>query len=125
MKSRVAHTSRLCDQLHDLLRDAIPSLKLNGHPELRLPNTLNVRIPGILSHDLVTALGDTVAISSGSACHADRVAPSTVLTNMGLTDEEALSSVRISLGKDTTADEVREASVRIADAVASLRMGKA
>jgi len=66
----------------------------------RLPNTLNIYIPGISSYDLVNKIGDQVAISSGSACHSGKQIPSRVLKSMGLSDQRALSSIRLSMGKE-------------------------
>jgi cysteine desulfurase len=118
---RVAHARRLRDLLFTLLKAAIPEIKLNGHASPRLPNTLNLILPGVLSHELVKGLGNKVAISSGSACHADLHTPSAALKNMGLSDMEALSSVRISLGKDNTEEEIREATALIVQEFHELR----
>lgn len=118
---RVNHTGRLRDHFLELLMAEVPDLVLNGHKTLRLPNTLNVRIPGIYSDDLVEKIGDRVAVSTGSACHSDRRIPSPVLKHMGLSDEEALSSVRLSLGKDNTEEEIKEAVGVISAAVRELR----
>ncbi|MEJ2696306.1 MAG: cysteine desulfurase family protein [Candidatus Sulfobium sp.] len=118
---RVAHTSRLRDVFLEGLMSEIPGLVLNGHKTRRLPNTLNVRIPGIYSGDLVEKIGDRVAVSTGSACHSGRRSPSSVLKHMGLSDEEALSSVRLSLGKGNTDEEIREAVGIISAAVRELR----
>jgi cysteine desulfurase len=118
---RVAHTSRLRNLLLDGLISEVPGLLLNGHQKKRLPNTLNVKIPGICSDDLVERIRGTLAVSSGSACHSGKRLPSVVLKHMGLSDEEALSSVRLSIGKDNTEEEIREAVEIIADAVRELR----
>lgn len=118
---RVGHTSRLRDALLVGLLSEIPGLAVNGHKTRRLPNTLNVRIPGICSEDLISKIGDEIALSSGSACHAGERSPSVVLKNMGLSDEEALSSLRLSLGKDNTEEEIREAVGIISAAVTELR----
>jgi cysteine desulfurase len=82
---------------------------LNGHPERRLPNTLNVSLPGIQAGDLLGSLKD-VAASAGAACAAGKAEPSHVLRAMGLSDEEALSSVRLSLGRFTSRQEVAAAA---------------
>ncbi len=121
IRMRVSHTSRLRDMLYTGLRSALPDVVVNGHETRRLPNTLNLRIPGISSNDLVEAVRDDVAISTGSACHAGRLTPSPVLKGMGLSDEEALSSVRMSTGKDNTDDEIKKAIEIITAAVAGLR----
>lgn len=98
------------------LMQEIEGLRVNGNPELALPNTLNVCIPGVEGAELTRLVGDRVAISAGSACHAGLKSPSPVLTAMGLGHEEAMSSVRLSLGKDNTMDEVKEAVRILSDA---------
>lgn len=118
---RVSHTSRLRDILLEGLMSEITGLVLNGHRTSRLPNTLNVRIPGISSDVLIEKIANEVALSAGSACHSGKRSPSVVLKQMGLSDEEALSSVRLSLGKDNTEEEIREAVSIISEAVGELR----
>lgn len=118
---RVSRTGHLRDLLFEGLLSEIPGLVLNGHKTRRLPNTLNVRIPGISSDDIVEKIGDRVAVSTGSACHSGKRSPSAVLKHMGLSDEEALSSVRLSLGKDNTEEEIIEAVGIISGAVRELR----
>jgi cysteine desulfurase len=105
--------SRLRDALWNGLNEKIPGLKLNGHPDLRLPNTLNVRFPGV-SGNVLLASAPEIAASTGSACHADDESPSLVIKAMGLSHQEALGSVRLTLGRGTTTEEV-------AIAVAALR----
>ncbi len=107
---RVSHTSHLREILFQKLLYGIPDIVLNGHKTNRLPNTLNICIPGISSDDLVNELHDQVAISSGSACHSGKQIPSRALKSMGLSDLEALSSIRLSVGKDNTEDEILESS---------------
>lgn len=121
IKMRVAHTAHLGEILLKEIRTAIPETVLNGHPTKRLPNTLNIRIPGIRSYEMVETIRESVAVSGGSACHAGIQAPSGVLKGMGLSDDEALSSVRLSVGKDNTEDEIRKAAAVIAEVALSLR----
>ena len=118
---RVSHTSYLRGILLDKLQKGIPDIVLNGHVTKGLPNTLNLRIPAISSDDLVDKLAGQVAISSGSACHSGRRIPSRVLKSLGLSDSEALSSVRLSVGKDNTEEEIHKASDIIITAVCDLR----
>lgn len=118
---RVSHTVHLRDSFFRKLQNGIPDIMLNGDHAMRLPNTLNICIPGISSHDLVNRLCDTVAISSGSACHSGRQTPSRVLQSMGLSDEHALSSIRVSIGKDNTAAEIDEAAKIIVAAVQEMK----
>ena len=121
IRLRVSHTSHLKEMLFQKLHSGIPKILLNGHRTKRLPNTLNVCVPGISSDSLVNKVQDKVAISSGSACHSGNLLPSRVLKCMGLSDQEALSSIRLSVGKDNTEDEIQKAAEIIIDAVLSLR----
>ncbi len=114
---RVSHTSYLREILLEKLQNGIPDIVLNGHEAKSLPNTLNVCIPAISSDDLVNKIADQVAISSGSACHSGRQIPSRVLKSMGLSDLEALSAIRLSVGKDNTEEEIQKASEIIITAV--------
>lgn len=78
---------------------------INGHPEHRLPNTLNVSFIGHVGADILARL-DGVAASTGSACHAGRVELSPVLEAMGVPSEIGLGAVRFSLGRETTEEEI-------------------
>jgi len=98
---------RLRDRLERGIRDLIPGTKLNGHREQRLPNTLNLTLPGIRGESLVLALDQKgVAVSSGSACRAGLPEPSHALMAIGLSEEEAHCAVRFSLGLGNTTDEI-------------------
>jgi cysteine desulfurase len=104
--------SALRDALWRQLQAGIPGLRLNGDERERLPNTLNVRLPGARGDDVLNACPD-VAASTGSACHAGRTSPSPVITAMGVGGEEALGSVRLSLGRGTTAAAVEQAATSL------------
>jgi cysteine desulfurase len=98
------------------LSERFPDLQLNGPPEERLPNTLNVSIPGILALPLLERLAG-VAAGAGAACHAGTDQPSAVLMAMGMPAERALGALRLTVGRPTTPEEVDQAVVEIADAV--------
>jgi cysteine desulfurase len=93
---------------------------LNGHPAKRLPNTLNLSFPGAYGSVLLEKLKNMIAASTGSACHEGKQNPSPVLKAMGLSDEEALSALRLSLGRNTTKVQVKKAVESIAEAYRSL-----
>lgn len=116
----VGETQRLAglrDRLESALREALPGrVHLNGHPTQRLPNTLNVCIDDAPALALLSRLPH-VAASAGSACHAGQDTPSPVLTAMGVPTPQALTAIRLSLGRWTTADEVDAAADRILDGV--------
>ncbi|MGA2409620.1 MAG: aminotransferase class V-fold PLP-dependent enzyme, partial [Candidatus Binataceae bacterium] len=96
--------------LHQRLALAIPGVSLNGPAAGRLPNTLNLTFPGVLGESLLIALDlEGIEVSMGSACAAGAVEPSHVLLAMGRSAAEARSSLRISLGWNTTAAEIARA----------------
>jgi len=104
-------TSVLRDRLHSTLIQGLSEdlVKLNGHPERRLPNTLNVSIKGVVGEELLGQIPG-IAASTGSACHSGSTEPSRVLLEMGLSRKLALGALRLSLGRWTTRDEVDVAS---------------
>ncbi|GHI04123.1 cysteine desulfurase NifS [Streptomyces cellostaticus] len=107
----------LRDRLHAELSDALPGrVRLNGPAEPRLPNTLNISIEGIRSHELLAAAPE-VAASTGSACHSGDHTLSPVLHAMGLDDSRGLSAFRLSLGRWTTVEEVNRAAYLLIRAV--------
>lgn len=115
---RIAH---LRDQLYSNIRDGLGSerVRLNGHPVHRLPNTLNISIPGIIGEELLQQIPE-IAASTGSACHTGSTDPSQVLLELGLTREQALGALRLSLGRWSTKEEINEASQFIVQKVLSL-----
>jgi cysteine desulfurase len=101
---------RLRDELWTRIEQNVPEAKQNGASAPRLANTLNVSLLGIDSEMLLIALDlEGVCASSGSACMVGSVVASHVLLAMGLPMERARSAVRFSLGKWTTADEIKSA----------------
>jgi len=87
-----------------------PDARLIGHPDLRLPNTLNVVLPGIRGESLVLALDfKGVYFSSGSACKSGSPKPSQVLLAMGLSEEDAHCALRFSLGRENTREQINTA----------------
>lgn len=98
------------DRLLQGIKDIEPRARLNGDPTQRLPNTLNITLPGIRGESLVLALDSRgIFFSSGSACKSGSPEPSPALLAMGLSEEEAHCSVRFSLGPDNTEDEMEKA----------------
>jgi cysteine desulfurase len=98
----------LRDRLWDGLRERFgEGVVLNGHPEHRLPNTLNVAFAGQIGSELLQRL-DGVAASTGSACHAGRIELSPVLKAMGIAPEVGRGAIRFSLGRATTVAEIDE-----------------
>lgn len=109
------------------LREAVPGLVLVGDPERRLPNTLNVLFPGVSGRRLLETCPAVMA-SVGSACHADSEEPSAILTALGFEREAALGAVRLSLGWDSTVEDIDIAITELAGAwrpLASVRQSAA
>ncbi len=99
----------LRDALWGRLAAEIPGLALNGHLELRLPNTLNVRFPRATGDAVLTGAPE-IAASTGSACHEGHESASAVILAMGVAPEDALGSVRLTIGRGTTEEDVARAA---------------
>jgi cysteine desulfurase len=108
----------LRDRLHSSLLSGLSADRviLNGHPEKRLPNTLNVSIKGMVGEELLKEIPE-VAASPGSACHAGSTEPSAVLLAMGIPREQALGALRLSLGRWSTEEEIDKVSKLIVQRV--------
>lgn len=110
----------LRDRLHQRLADLLPDrVSLNGHPEHRLPGTLNISISNSRGADVLAATPG-IAAATGSACHEGVDEPSPVLSAMGQSPERAFAALRFSLGRWTTAIEVDEAAQQITASVVHL-----
>ena len=107
------------DRLETGLLDSGADLRLNGHPEQRLPNTSSVSFRG-LEADRVLANLASVAASAGAACHSDRVEISHVLTAMNVPTEYAMGTLRFSVGRFTTGEEIDRALAEINGVVSDL-----
>jgi cysteine desulfurase len=112
----------LRDRLENACLDRIPHTAVNGCRERRTPNTSNMRFDGIDGEALVIALDlRGFAVSTGAACSSGAIAPSHVLTAMGLYPEQARASMRFSLGRSNTEEQVDALVEALAGAVAHLR----
>lgn len=98
----------------------ISGTKVNGTRENRMPHVTNISFENVIGEKLTIALND-VAVSHGSACTSATTEPSHVLKAMGISDELALSSLRFSLGRFTTEEEIDFAIRRIGEVVSQLR----
>lgn len=107
LESEAAALSRLRDELLERLRDAFPDLIVHGTMANRLAGNLNVSFPKVNAGDLIQLVRG-FSLSSGSACNASRRTPSAVLTAIGASEEEAMSSIRFGLGKDNTTAQIVE-----------------
>jgi cysteine desulfurase len=119
MAEEAERLRRLRDRLLTNLARRVPGLALNGDAERRLPGSLNLSFPGIPAQALIEAT-PSIAISTGSACTSAAVEPSYVLRALGLPEALANASIRIGLGRFTTAGEVDFAADALAAAAARL-----
>lgn len=120
MESESARLRDLRDRMRARLSEGIPDLAINGDLERRVPGNLSITIPGLDAETLIETLCG-VAVSTASACSSAAVEPSYVLSALGLSDADAAASIRIGLGRPTTAEEVDRAAEEIREAVARLR----
>jgi cysteine desulfurase len=103
----------LRDRLWQGLSALVPGIALHGHPEERLPNTLNVRFPSVVGSAVLAATPE-VAASTGSACHDGAESASSVLLAMGIEPALALGAVRLTVGVTTTEADVDAAAAALA-----------
>ncbi|MEA3479730.1 MAG: cysteine desulfurase family protein [Bacteroidota bacterium] len=112
----IEHLVRMRDLLHQGLIDHGLEFHLNGHSNQRLSNTLSIGFKDINVTDLLYSMLD-VAVSAGAACHANGIRASSVLQAMSVPDAYANGTVRFSVGKYTTPEEIKEAIKVVVNAV--------
>lgn len=117
MEKTQEHLQKMRDRLHRGLAENLQEIRLNGHPEKRLPNTLNLSFRGIEAHLLLERIKEKVAISTGSACHSGNPEISYVLKAMGVPPEWARGTFRFSTGRGTTEEEIDYAIQVVTEAV--------
>ncbi|MBC8315390.1 MAG: selenide, water dikinase SelD [Bacteroidetes bacterium] len=113
----------LRDRLHEGIKQAIPEARLNGHPDKRLPNTLNLGFPDVDANLLLAAMKG-VAASAGAACHAGEEAMTGVLAAMHVPYAFAMGTIRFSVGRMTTEEEILAAIPIIVNAYKEIRNWK-
>lgn len=122
IEERNAHIKHLRNKLLERLLQ-IPGSHINGSLENRTPSNINIRFSGVSGAQLVTLCSlYGVYISSGSACNEGISTPSHVLKAIGLTNEEALSSIRITIGHTNTEEEIEQAANIITSLVERIRI---
>jgi cysteine desulfurase len=114
------HMQHMRDRLYAAIAEAIPQVRVNGHPEKRLPNTLSLAFRNMDATAILEAIGTEVAASAGAACHSGSVEISHVLKAMGVPLEWARGTLRLTTGRMTTADEIDRAARTIVQAVQRL-----
>jgi cysteine desulfurase len=104
------------DRFLAALRAEVPEVRLNGHPERRVPGNLNLTFPGGVDAQAIMAAAPDVCVSTGSACSSAAVEPSYVLRAIGLTEAEARATLRIGIGRFTSPADVDRAAASLAAA---------
>jgi cysteine desulfurase len=115
------HMQTMRDRLHLAIASGLSEVRLNGHPDLRLPNTLSLSFRDLEANQILEAIGLEVAASAGAACHADSVEISHVLKAMAVPVEWAKGTLRLTTGRMTTTDEIDRAADVIIRAVKAMR----
>ncbi|MGN1100035.1 MAG: cysteine desulfurase NifS [Christensenellales bacterium] len=122
MKETSLKVSLLRDYLKERIEEEIPEIRINGGMEHRLPNNLNVSFRYVEGESILLMLDlEGISASSGSACSSGSLEPSHVLLAMGLPAELAHGSIRFTLGKETTQEEIDYTVDKLKDIIARLR----
>ncbi len=119
LEKNMAHMKSMRDRLHQGLQEKLEGIRLNGHEEKRLPNTLSIAFPRIEADKLLSKIGG-VAASAGAACHSGHASVSPVLSAMRVPEEYAKGTIRFSTGKMTTPEEIEQAIKIIVEGVQRL-----
>jgi len=114
------HMQQMRDRLLEGIKKECAQVKLNGHPDQRLPNTLSISFRDLEANRILEEIGLEVAASAGAACHSDKVEVSQVLKAMEVPLEWAKGTLRLTTGRMTTAADIDEAVQVISDAVNKL-----
>jgi cysteine desulfurase len=120
-EERSQHVDDLTSYMWDRFSDELDDIVLNGHPERRLPNNLNVSFLGVENKGLVQNLQPEIAVSAGSACTTGSVEASHVLQAIGGDEDRWHSAIRFGLGKDNTREEIEYAVDEVVQGVSRLR----
>lgn len=114
--AEITHLESLRDFAWNRLKELSPDIKLNGSRENRHPGNINIAFPGVDAKALIGSLQRLIAVSTGSACTSGIPEPSHVLKAIGLSTDDAESSIRISIGRHTTKAEITVAIEKICEA---------
>jgi len=121
LEKNMARMKFLRDRLHEGLLGRLFDIRLNGHLQYRLPNTLNISFKNLEANRILEEIGLEVAASAGAACHSDSVQISHVLKAMDIPLEWAKGTIRFSVGRMTTEAEIDKTVRVVADAVNKLK----
>lgn len=122
-KQEAERVAELKDSFFAILSQNVSNISLNGDSKKRLPNNLNVLIPGADGERLLMELDEAgIMVATGSACTASNDDPSHVLVALGLTSAEASASIRLTLGRNTTKEEIQRAGQRMVEVINNHRL---
>ena len=121
MEERTSHVNELTSYMWERLNDELDDIVLNGHPEDRIPNNLNISFTDVENKALVKNLQPDIAVSAGSACTTGQVEASHVLQAITNNKDRWHNTIRIGLGKDNTKEEIKYATDEIIKIVDRLR----
>ena len=121
LEKNMALMQRTRDRLHEGLKAQLQEVRLNGHPERRLPNTLSLSFRGLEANRILEEIGLEIAASAGAACHSDSVQISHVLEAMRVPEEWAKGTLRFTTGRMTTDADIDRAVNVIVEGVNKLR----
>lgn len=116
LTAETQHMTELRNFLWQQLQEAIPGVRLNGHPTERSPANLNITLPGIKTEQILPRL-QKLGVSTGSACGTGAMVVSHVLRGLGLSTDEVQCSLRLSLGRWTTQEELMKAAQILKNAI--------
>ncbi len=117
LEKNLKHMQVMRNRLYEGIKKGCDQIKLNGHPQQRLPNTLSISFLGLEANRILDAIGSEVAASAGAACHSDTVQISDVLTAMNVPLDWAKGTLRLTTGRMTTAADIDKAVQVICAAV--------
>lgn len=123
MDTEIPHLVKLRNKLERGIMDNIPHVHLNGHPDKRLPGTLNISFDAIEGESILLRLDLMgIAVSTGSACSSGSLDPSHVIMALGVPTEQAHGSIRFSIGRENTEEEIDYTVKTVKEVVETLRM---
>jgi len=120
ISDNMIHLKKMRDKLYNGILDKFPKIKLNGHPEKRLPNTLSISFQNLEVNQILSEM-EGIAASAGAACHSDSIKVSTVLSAMKVPLDFAMGTIRFSTGKMTTEDEIENTIDTITKTIQKLK----
>ncbi len=121
LAKNMKHMQAMRDRLYEGLKNSCDQVKLNGHAQQRLPNTLSISFLGLEANRILDAIGSEVAASAGAACHSDTVQISGVLKAMKVPLKWAIGTLRLTTGRMTTTGDIDRATQVICGAVQTMK----